>query len=147
MPNIASVLKQEISRVARKELRAQTDSLKKTVTALRSEVSALKRRMQEFEGQQRKAARAKPSPTPTAAEPADGKVVRFSAKGLASNRRRLGLSAADLGMLVGASGQSVYLWENGKTQPRAKQLPAIAALRGIGKREAAQRLVALRERA
>lgn len=145
MPNIATVLKQEIARVARKELRAQTETLKKTVAALRSEVNALKRRTQEVEAQQRKAARAKPRPTPAAAEPADGKGVRFSAKGLASNRRRLGLSAADLGLLVGASGQSVYLWENGKTQPRAKQLPAIAALRGIGKREAAERLAALRE--
>ena len=63
---------------------------------------------------------------------------------MAANRERLGLSAEDFGMLVGASGQSVYLWEQGKSKPRVKNLKAIAALRGIGKREVAQRLAALK---
>jgi DNA-binding XRE family transcriptional regulator len=68
---------------------------------------------------------------------------RFSAKGLASLRQRLGLSAADCGLLVGASSQSIYNWEEGKVRPRAKHLPAIAALRSLGKREATARLEAL----
>jgi DNA-binding transcriptional regulator YiaG len=69
--------------------------------------------------------------------------LRFSAKGLAAQRKRLGLSAQAFGALIGASGQSVYKWEEGKTRPRAKHLPVIAALRGIGKKEAAYRLEAL----
>ncbi len=69
---------------------------------------------------------------------------RFRASGMASNRKRLGLSAADFGLLVGASGQSVYAWEQGKARPRGKSLAAIAALRGIGKREVAERLAALK---
>ena len=36
MPNIASVLKDEISRVARKEVRAETQALKSAVSAYRS---------------------------------------------------------------------------------------------------------------
>ncbi len=55
-------------------------------------------------------------------------------------RQKLGLSAKDMGTLLGASGLSVYKWESGKVKPRAKQLPAIAALRGIGKKEALARL-------
>jgi transcriptional regulator with XRE-family HTH domain len=59
-------------------------------------------------------------------------------------RKRLGLSAADLGLLLGVSALSVYKWEQGKARPRAKYLEAIADLRGIGKREAAVRLESLR---
>ncbi len=70
--------------------------------------------------------------------------LRFTAKGLASQRRRLGLSALDCGLLVGASGQSIYNWEEGKARPRAKHLSAIAALRTLGKKDAAARLSSLR---
>ena len=65
---------------------------------------------------------------------------------MASNRKRLGLSAADFGLLVGATGQSVYSWEAGKSKPRAGALAAIAALRGIGKREVEARLATLKAR-
>jgi DNA-binding transcriptional regulator YiaG len=66
--------------------------------------------------------------------------VRFVAKGLKSHRNRLGLSAADYGQLAGVSAQSVYNWEQGHASPRSEQLKMIAALRGIGKREAQVRL-------
>ena len=59
---------------------------------------------------------------------------------MASNRKRLNLSAEDFGLLVGATGQSIYAWESGKSKPRPKNLAAIAALRGIGKREVTARL-------
>ena len=70
--------------------------------------------------------------------------LRFRAKGMAANRKRLGLSAADFGLLVGATGQSIYAWETGKTKPRPQALAAIAALRGIGKREVEARLASLK---
>lgn len=73
--------------------------------------------------------------------------LRFRPAGMAANRKRLGLSAADFGLLVGATGQSVYSWEQGKSKPRGKHLAAIAALRGIGKREVSVRLEALKQRA
>ena len=55
-------------------------------------------------------------------------------------------SAADFATLLGVSGQSVYKWEHGEARPRARQLEAIAALRGIGKREAAARLEKMQEK-
>ena len=70
----------------------------------------------------------------------DEKASRFSAKGLAAQRQRLGLSAAEMASLLGVSGQSVYRWEQGKSRPRATQMPAISAMRTMGKREAAYRL-------
>jgi DNA-binding transcriptional regulator YiaG len=66
--------------------------------------------------------------------------IRFVAKGLVSQRKRLGLSASHFGELAGVSGQSIYNWERGTTYPRTEQLAQLVALRGVGKREAQARL-------
>ena len=145
MPNIASLLKDEIARVARKEVRRETASLKKAVVAYRTEIAALKRRSRALEQELRRLSKASPTPVRAQTDNDPSEKVRFSAKGLASQRRRLGLSADDLGLLIGASGQSVYNWEAGKARPRAKLLPAIAALKTLGKKEATAHLATLRE--
>ena len=144
MPNIASILKSEIARVARKQVRGDTQGLKKATSVCRTEIAALKRRVQALERELRSAARASAKAAPAAAVAKPSKALRFSAKGLASQRRRLSLSADDCGLLVGASGQSIYNWEQAKARPQARHLPAIAALRSMGKREAAARLASLR---
>ena len=77
-------------------------------------------------------------------EQPSARAQRFSPNGLVSQRKRLGLSALECGLLVGASGQSIYNWEDGKARPRAKHLQALAALRGMGKKDAAARLAELR---
>jgi len=146
MPNIASVLKAEVARLARKELKGQTDGLKKALAACRSEVASLRKRVAELERnakQVRREAARTAGPAKVVPEADEGASLRFRAAGMAANRKRLGLSAADFGKLVGASGQSVYAWEAGKSKPRAENLVAIAALRGVGKREVAERLVSL----
>ena len=96
MPNIATILKHEISRVARREVRGETQSLKKAAGAHRAEIAALKRRTH------------------------------------------------DCGLLLGVSGQSIYNWEEGKARPRAKHLPAVAALRTLGKKAATAHLESLK---
>ena len=68
----------------------------------------------------------------------------FTPAGSAVNRKRLGLSASDFGLLVGATGQSIYAWEAGKAKPRPQASVAIAALRGIGKREVEDWLASLK---
>jgi DNA-binding transcriptional regulator YiaG len=143
MPNIGTVLKSEIARVARKELRSETQALKKSVTQYRSQIAQLKRRLQALEQQVKRQGRTVARTVAASAEPeeTDGRSgLRFSAKGFAAQRRRLGLSAAALAQILGVSALSVYKWESGKTRPRAKQLEAIAGLRKMGKREAAARL-------
>jgi DNA-binding transcriptional regulator YiaG len=137
MSNVASVLKAEIARVARREVRRETAALKKASAALRSEMAALKRRAVELERQLRLTTRSRAASAPAAADdeaPSAG--TRFSPKSMASQRRRLGLSAADCGLLIGASAQSIYNWEEGKARPRAQHLPAIFALRNLGRRQA-----------
>jgi DNA-binding transcriptional regulator YiaG len=142
MSNLAALLKAEIARVARKETRGEIQALKKAFAHYRSEIAALKRRAASLEQQVKRLAKgAQRGPEPS--ERDDGQRLRFSAKGFASQRRRLGLSAEECGALIGASGLSVYNWEKGKVRPRDAHLPAIAALRKMGKKEAAARLQAL----
>jgi DNA-binding transcriptional regulator YiaG len=145
MPNIASILKSEIARVARKEVRGETLGLKKAVGAYRAEIAALKRRTQALEQELRRLSKLTAKAAPVVASEVRAQTLRFSAKGLASQRRRLALSAHECGLLVGASGQSIYNWEDGKIRPRAGHLPAIAALRTLGRKEAAARLASLRQ--
>jgi DNA-binding transcriptional regulator YiaG len=144
MANIASLLKSEISRVARKEVRGEVAGLKKAVSSYRSEIAALKRRAATVESELRRLGKTTARALPAAAEEPAARAQRFSPKGLASQRKRLGLSALECGLLVGASGQSIYNWEDGKARPRAKHLQALAALRGMGKKDAAARLAELR---
>lgn len=143
MPNIAAVLKDEISRIARKEVRAQTEDFKKSSAQYRAHIAALRRRVDELEKQLKRVGKTAGRASVQAPQEDDesaGTRRRFSATRLAAQRRKLGLSAADFAALLGVSGQSVYKWEHGESRPRARQLEAIAALRGIGKREAQERL-------
>jgi len=138
MANIATALKSEISRIARKEVRAQTQQLNKQSAHYRSQIATLKRQLAALEKQVRRTANGGKavSAAPEVDDSAAGG-LRFRAKGFATHRRRLGLSAAQAGALLGVSGQSIYHWETGKARPRASQMPAIAALRKLNKTQAA----------
>ena len=145
MPNILTVLKEEITRLARKELRSQTESMKKASAQHRRDIVILKRQVAEL---QRKLARyGEPASKKSAAPPDDEDTarVRFTAKGLRSQRTRLGLSAGNLAKLVGVSPKSIYDWERGVTRPRKRHLSALASLRDVGKKEARSRLEQLNE--
>lgn len=140
MPNLATVLKDEIRRLARKEVRQEVEPTRKLVAQQRRDIAELKRQVQQQERtiaflQQREKQRLAKKPTEQLAQNA-----RFSPTRLRSQRERLGLSAADYARLVGVSAQSIYLWEQGKSRPRPQQLAALVAVRGIGKREAQRRL-------
>ena len=151
MSSFANQLKAEIARIARKAVRGETGALKKANAQHRSEIAALKRRLGELEraqarlakGQAGQGERATRRPSAADSETGGGaQGLRFRVAGFANLRKKLGLSAAEMGQLIGVSAQSVYHWESGKSRPRAAQLAAIAAVRGLGKREVAARLAA-----
>lgn len=143
MPNIASILKAEISRVARKEVRAEIETLKKVSVAHRASIAELRRQVNTLEKELRGLAKGGARPT-TAPDSDDGAATstkrRFSATKLAAHRARLGLSAAIYGQLVGVSGQTIYHWEQGKARPRSAQLESLATVRDLGAREISERL-------
>ena len=129
------MLKQEIARVARREVRRETAAFKKALAAHRSDIAALRRRAVELERQLRAAARSTAAAAPAANDESIPEGIRFSAKRLAGHRKRLGLSAGDLGLLLGVSSQTIYNWESGKARPHRKFMPTLVALRSVGKRE------------
>lgn len=140
MPNLSSVLKSEITRLARKEVKGAVDPLRKANASYRREIAELKRQILMLHQEVKSSNRASTQRIDTETEP---RKTRFAAGGLKSLRSRLGLSASDFGRLIGASGQSVYNWEAGKAVPRSSQQAALASIRGLGKREAARRLEAM----
>jgi len=143
MPNIAAVLKEEIARIARKEIKPEIDSLKKSVSSYRTQIAELKRRLQEQERTIRALSRASSNSSPPSDSGESTQQLRFSPARFAAQRKRLALSAEMLGRLIGTTGQTIYLWERGTTRPNRENLAAIAALRGIGKRALAKRLESL----
>lgn len=147
MTNFASSLKSEIARVSRKVVKDDLAGLRKASTAHRGEIAALKRECKALATQVRQLARALSATGQyKSAAPADPERTRakrhttFDAERFAAQRRKLGLTQADMAQLVGASALSVYKWESGRVQPRAAQLARITEVRGIGKREALARL-------
>lgn len=140
MSNIASVFKDEVARQVRRQLRGETESLKKASNRYRSDIAALKRRIDALEKQVSHLEKsAKANVPPAATEDPDTK-LRFKPQGVRAQRTRLDLSAPELGSLLGVSAQTIYNWETGKTRPRPEQMSAIAAVRKMGKREARARL-------
>lgn len=139
MPNVAQVLKGEISRLSNKVVRAHVEPIRSATSVQRKQLSLLKKQVEllqrEVAALRRTSAKAVPQP-----EAIDGAKYRFSAKGLRSLRSRLGLSAEEFGRLLQVSAQSIYKWENEKATPRRSQLGPLAELRTIGKREARSRL-------
>jgi DNA-binding transcriptional regulator YiaG len=144
MPNIATALRDEIVRLARKEVRRQTSVLRKASAQYRKDIAEMKRRVSDLRRKVTPLEKQvlKNAPAQTAETDADH--VRFTAKGLRSQRKRLGLSAANYGKLIGVTGQTIYSWEQETSRPRKQQFARIAALRHIGKREALARLAQLK---
>lgn len=145
MPNIASILKDEILRLARKEVRNELEGLKKASAQYRSDIAALKRQVAALTKQ---AAKLEPKDSrKVTVDPESGETTsfRFSAQRFAAQRQKLGLSAGDMGTLIGVSPQTIYHWESGKTRPRQSQLAAIAAVRKLGKRQIKAKLAPVTE--
>jgi DNA-binding transcriptional regulator YiaG len=136
MPNIATVLKEEIVRLARREIRKQTGVLKKASAQYRKDIAEMKRRIADLRRKVTPIEKQGLKNAPSQAADVDAERVRFTAKGLRSQRKRLGLSAANYGKLVGVTGQTIYSWEQETSRPRKQQLAQIASLRHLGKREA-----------
>jgi len=141
MPNLLSLLNEKIRRIARREIRGQTQKTRRLTAQHRRDIAALKRQVAALtktvaflEKQEQRRVTSPPAPLQEA------KGVRFSARSVKSQRARLGLSAKNFGRLVGVAALTIYSWESGKSRPRQKQLAGLAAVRHLGKREALKRL-------
>ena len=143
MSNVITVLKAEISRIARKEAKQAVAPFRKPTTSARRTFADLKRRVVTLEKECRRLAAllAKvPQPEPQAAS---GKAKGWiSGKGVRSLRQKLGLTQEEFAKLVGVSSQGVYVWESkpGMLRLREATKAALMAVRGLGAREAKAKL-------
>jgi DNA-binding XRE family transcriptional regulator len=144
MPNIAKVLKDEISRIARRETntavtpaRKAARGLRRTAAELRRKVALLEKEVRSLQKKVGGLAGQRPPGLPSRADAA-----RITAKGMRSLRRRLRLTGQEFARLLGLTAQVVYGWEkaNGPLRVRQKTRAAILAVRDLGARQA-RRLV------
>lgn len=143
MPNIAKLLKDEIQRLAKREIKLATDSLRKDNAALKRTVADLKRRLTKLESSNKRLVAKEESERPQGAvNEADPVKARITGKMIRAIRSRLGLSQDAFAKLVGVSSQAVYQWErkDGRLDLRGDSKAVIVNIRKMGKREAKQRL-------
>ncbi len=141
MANLAAALREEITRLARKEIKKEVGPLRKASAQFRRDIAGWKRQVATLEKQvaflKRQAvsdARSGVAGEKAAAKDAEG--IRFSAAWVKKHREKIGFSQKDYGVLVGVSSLTIYNWESERTRPRQEQLVALAAVRKMGMREA-----------
>lgn len=143
MPNIGQVLKQEILRLARREVRGSQKALKNECAALKAQVRELRARVAALDkasGARRSGGSCGVASGPASNEPQVG--MRFNSKSLRSLRQRLGVSQKEMGRLVGVTAQAVYLWEckGGSLRLRNDTRQALLKLKAAGRRGVAKQL-------
>jgi DNA-binding transcriptional regulator YiaG len=145
MPNIAKVLREEISRISRHEAKVAVTPIRKSTSKLKPDIADLKNRVATLEKEINRLALlainlASTQPAPTEV-PEEGRAW-ISGKGVKSLRKKLGLTQPEFGKLTGVSLSGVVQWESkpGMLRLRDKTKAAIMAIRGIGKVEARKRL-------
>ena len=148
MPTLAALLKEEISKIARKEVQDQVRELRQTVREQRDAIARLEKQVG--------SAKAKAATKPAAAKPAAAKPaakvrkpagdtdrrkqLRIAPNTIKKHRKRLKLSQAELGEILNVSTNTVLRWEAGTSKPRSKHLPGLDQLRTISKRELKKQL-------
>ena len=137
MPTLAALLKEEISKIVRKEVQDQVRELNKTVREQRDALARLEKQI----GPAKAKAAAKPAAKVRKASAGDKrKQPRISPDTIKKHRKRLKLSQAELGELLNVSTNTVLRWEAGTSKPRSKHLPGLGQLRSMGLRELKKQL-------
>jgi len=145
MAEIGKILKEEISRLARKEvskvllpLRNASSQLKRASADLKKRITTLEKLTAQLEVEADVRRREMLAP-----DPEEVKGARFGPRNIIKLRKKLGLSQRDFGVLANVAVGTVYLWEKGKVAPRGRTKTALVELRKIGRREARKRLDAM----
>ncbi|MCX6992642.1 MAG: helix-turn-helix domain-containing protein [Kiritimatiellaeota bacterium] len=143
MSTLMAVMKDEIRRIARKEIRAATAGLKKDQTKFRKAVAGLRRQTKEHRSTIRQLLQVATKQVKMATTaPEAGSKAWITIKGIRAQRKKLKLSQAQFGKLVGVSANTVLKWEHssGTLKFRSRTRGALLAIRGLGVREARLRL-------
>jgi DNA-binding transcriptional regulator YiaG len=136
MGKVEAIIKSEIVRLAKREIRKITSPLGRDVRALKGFVSQLRKtvsELQRFAALQKKELEKKE--IPLQANPEEVKMSRFSPRLIRSLRRRLGITQKELAVLTGVTVGAIHQWESGIFKPTMKKKEVIVALRKLRRRE------------
>ena len=141
MSNILKELKAEISRLAKKEARAVVAPVKKASATYRGLIAGLRKQVNALQKEVAGLKRAMPKADKVLANKTEPE-GRFwiTGKGVRKLRKRLGLTQAVFGKLVGVTPNAVVLWErkDGKIGLRKATAGRLQEIKGKGKREVAE---------
>lgn len=139
--NLSQLLKSEIIRLSRKEIKSQVQPLRSSNFSLKQTVADLKRKITALEAtnKQLMASYKKSQPQVSAEEVSK---ARITARTITKLREKLGVSQDSFAKLLGVSSQAVYAMEHkeGRIKLRQGTLTALLAVRGLGKREVQKKL-------
>ncbi len=135
MAKIESIIKSEITRLAKHEVRSVFRPLRKEVWRVKLKLSNLVKNFTALDAFAKEISKAKSNEPKLAASPEEVKVSRLTPQRITGLRKKLGISQRELGVLVGASIGGVASWEKGKFKPQAEKKAALVALRKVRKRD------------
>ena len=136
MPKIETVLKSEISRLAKKEANKAFSPLAGEVRSMKKKLSDLSKKFGSLEKWSRDKMREAEEKKAQLKVPAEEvKKSRLSPRWIRNFRQKLGLSQNKLAIILGVSLGTVAMWEKGKFAPRKDKKAALIAVRKLGKRE------------
>jgi DNA-binding transcriptional regulator YiaG len=145
MSNVVKILKAEIARISKKEAKNATQAIGKSNTWLRKTVADLKKRLALLEKENKRLGaivKKYQVVQPEKVDTEEGKKTRFTSRGILALRKKLRLSQADFGKLLGTTPHAVYLWEKkqGALNLRDKTKAAILSIRELGAKETKEKL-------
>ena len=134
MAKIEGVIKSEIQRLAKREIRSTFIPLRREVRAMRLKLSGLSRGIASL-NRMAKGLRLGEAKPKLEATPEEVKASRLTPDRIRGLRKKLGISMRELGILTGSSLSAVLSWEKGKFKPRGEKKVALVALRKVRKRD------------
>ncbi len=135
MAKLESVIKSEITRLAKHEVRSVFRPLRKEVWGMKLKLSNLIKNFTVLDRLAKEISKTKSTESKLEAPPEEVKASRLTPERIAGLRKKLGISQRELGVLVGASMGAVASWEGGKFKPQGEKKTALVALRKQRKRD------------
>jgi len=136
MGKLEAIIKSEIERLTKRELRKVSVPLKREVRLLKITVSQLRKAVLPLERlaahQQKELAERE---IRLEVSPEELKKSRFSPRLIGTLRKHLGITQKELAILTGVTVGAAHQWEVGKFTPKPEKKAALVALRKLGRGE------------
>jgi len=134
MAKIEPVLKSEIQRLAKREIRSTFFPLRREVRTMRLKLSGLSKNFSALNRLTKEQLQKVPKKG-LEATPEEVKASRLTPERIRGLRKKLGISMRELGILTGTSLGAILSWEKGEFKPRGEKKAALVGLRKLRKRE------------